>query len=62
MIRSIIARFLRFQDREYIFKRAKEISGSLDFKVLVDLRKEIRDRRTAQWPKLRKAREEGKTG
>ena len=60
--RPIIARFLRFQDREYIFKRAKEMSRSLDFKVLVDLPKEIRDRRKAQWPKLKKAREEGKTG
>ena len=34
MIRPIIARFLRFQDREHIFKRAKEMSGSIDFKVL----------------------------
>ena len=61
-IRPIIARFLRFQDREYILKRAKEMSSSLDFKVLVDLPKEIRDRRKAQWPKLKKARDEGKTG
>ena len=61
-VRPIIARFLRFQDREYILKRAKEMSCSLDFKVLVDLPKEIRDRRKAQWPKLKKAREEGKTG
>lgn len=34
MIRPIIARFLGFQDREHIFKRAKEMSGSIDFKVL----------------------------
>ena len=61
-IRPIIACFLRFQDREYVFKRAKEMSRSLDFKVLVDLPKEIRDRRKAQWPKLKKDREEGKTG
>ena len=58
-IRPIIAHFLRFQDREYILKRAKEMSHSLDFKVLVDLPREIRDRRKAQWPKLKKAREEG---
>lgn len=37
------------------------MSGSLDFKVLVDLPKKIRDRRKAQWPKLKKARAEGKT-
>ena len=60
-IRPIIARFLRFQDREYILKIAKEMSRSLDFKVLVDLPKEIRNRRKAQWPKPKKAREEGKT-
>ena len=34
MIRPMIARFLRFQDREHIFKRAKEMSGPIDFKVL----------------------------
>ena len=28
----------------------------------MDLPKEIRDRRKVQWPKLKKAREEGKTG
>ena len=38
------------------------MSRSLDFKALMDLPKEIRDRRKAQWPKLKKAREEGKTG
>ena len=38
------------------------MSHSLDFKVLMDLPNEIRDRRKAQWPKLKKAREEGKTG
>ena len=31
-IRPIIARFLCFQDREFIFKRAKEMSGPLDSK------------------------------
>ena len=36
------------------------MSRSLDFKVLVDLPKEIRDRRKAQWPNLKKAREEGR--
>ena len=33
MIRPM-ARFLGFQDAEHIFKRAKEMSGSIDFKVL----------------------------
>lgn len=61
-VRPIIARFLRFQERELIFKKAREVSASLTFTVLVDLPKEIRDRRKAQWPKLKKAREEGKSG
>ena len=34
----------------------------IDFKVLMELPKEIRDRRKVQWPKLKKAREKGKTG
>ena len=59
-ISPIIAGFLRFQDREYILKRAKEMSRSLDFKVLVDLPKEIRDRRKPQWPKLKKARKKAR--
>ena len=61
-VRPVIARFLRFQDREFIFNKAREMSGSLSIKVLVDLPKEVRDRRKAQWPKLKQAREEGKTG
>ena len=58
----LIARFLRFQDREFIFNKVRKLSGSLSIKVLVDLPKEIRDRRKAQWPKLKKARDEGKRG
>ena len=61
-VRPIIAFFLQFQNREFIFNKAREMSGSLSIKVLVDLPKEIRDRRKAQWPKLKKARDEGKTG
>ena len=61
-VRPVIAHFLRFQDREFIFNKAREMSSSLSIKVLVDLPKEVRDRRKAQWPKLKQAREEGKTG
>ena len=38
------------------------MSRSIDFKVLVDSPKEIRDRKKVQWPKLKRAREECKTG
>ena len=56
----IIARFLRFPDRERIFRRALEVRDVTDVRVFTDLPKEIQERRKKQWPKLKKAREEGK--
>lgn len=58
--RPIIARFLRFPDRERVFKRALELRNDIEVKVYSDLPKEIQERRKKQWPKLKKAREEGK--
>ena len=58
--RPVIARFLRYQDRELVFNAAREIRESLEVKVLADLPKEVRERRKNQWPKLRQARAEGK--
>ena len=58
--RPIIARFLRFPDRERVFKRALELRDDIEVKVYSDLPKEIQDRRKKQWSKLKKAREEGK--
>ena len=58
--RPVIARFLRFQDRELVFNAAREMRDSLEVKVLADLPKEVRERRKNQWPKLRQARAEGK--
>ena len=43
--RPIIARFLKYPDRE---------------RVYADLPKEIQESRKKQWPRLKKAREEGK--
>ena len=34
-VRPVIARFLHFQDREFIFNKARELSGLLSIKVLV---------------------------
>ena len=61
--RPIIARFLRFPDREPIFQKAMELKNKSDVKVKVytDFPKEIQDRRKKQWPKLKRAREDGKT-
>lgn len=58
--RPIIARFLRFPDREGIFRRALEVRDETEVRVYTDLPKEIQERRKKQWPKLKKAREEGK--
>ena len=58
-IRPVIARFLRFQDRELVFNAAREMRDSLEVKVLAGLPKEVRERKKNQWPKLRQARAEG---
>ena len=59
-VRPIIARFLRFPDRERIFRRTLEVRDVTEVRVFTDLPKEIQERRKKQWPKLKKAREEGK--
>ena len=58
--RPIIARFLRFPDRERIFRRALEVRDDTEVRVFTDLPREIQERRKKQWPKLKKVREEGK--
>ncbi|KAL9961129.1 hypothetical protein ACROYT_G030020 [Oculina patagonica] len=58
--RPIIVRFLRFPDRERVFKKALELKEDTEVRVYTDLPKEIQERRKKQWPKLKKAREEGK--
>ena len=58
--RPIIARFLRFPDRERIFRRAIEVRDDTEVRVFTDLPREIQEIRKKQWPKLKKAREEGK--
>ena len=57
--RPIIARFLRYPDRERVFKRALEMKDDVDVKVYADLPKEIQESRKKQWPRLKRAREEG---
>ena len=49
-MRPIIARFLRFPDREHIFQKAMELKNESDVKVKVytDFPKEIQDRREKQ--------------
>lgn len=58
--RPIIVRFLRFPERELVFRKVRDLGGESEVKVYADLPKIIRDRRQKLWPKMKKAREEGK--
>ena len=57
--RAIIARFLRYQDREFIFTKTNLLKDS-QFGISADLPKEIVKRRNAQVKKLIEARRSGK--
>ena len=59
--RPIIARFLKYPDRERVFKRALERRGHINVKIYSDLPREIQEGRKKQWPILKRAREEGKS-
>lgn len=58
--RPIIARFLRFPDREKVFKRAMELKDQIDVKLYADYPWEIQERRRKLWSRLKRAREEGR--
>ena len=58
--RPVIVRFLGFPERELVFRKVHELESDTDVKVYSDLPKEISERRKRQWPRLKKAREEGK--
>ena len=59
--RAIIARFLRYQDREFIFSKTSLLKDS-QFGVSADLPKEIVKRRKEQFKQLIEARKSGKLG
>ena len=44
-----------------VFKRAREMQEEMNVKVYADYPKDISERRKQQWPRMKKAREEGKT-
>ena len=54
----ILARFLRFTDREKVRKEAKELKGT-NFVIYEDLPKELIDRRRLMLPKLKAAKKQG---
>ena len=57
--RGMIARFLRYQDREFIFSKTSLLKDS-QFGISADLPKEIVKRRKEQFKKLIEARKSGK--
>ncbi|XP_020619744.1 protein unc-13 homolog C-like [Orbicella faveolata] len=58
--RPIIARFLRYSDRERVMSSARKLKGT-GFGISPDLPKEIVDRRKELMPKFKKAKEDGKS-
>ena len=57
--RIIIARFLRFSDRERVFKCGRKLKDT-GYKMYEDLPKEIHEKRKLQMEKLKSARRDGK--
>ena len=57
--RTIIARFLRFPDRQQVFKCGRKLKGT-DYKMYEDIPKELQELRKKQLDKLKKARKDGK--
>ena len=57
--RAIIARFLRYSDRELVFSKTKLLKNS-GYRISADLPKEIVNRRRLQSKKLVDARKVGK--
>ena len=57
--RMIIARFLRFPDRERVLKRGRKLKDT-SYKMYEDIPRELHDLRKLQMKRLKKAREEGK--
>ena len=58
--RPIIARFLRFPEREFIFKSVRGLVEESGVKVYANFPRQIQEKRNEQWPIMKKAREEGK--
>ena len=56
--RTIIARFLRFLDRERVFKCGRKLKGT-NYKMFEDIPKELHELRKQQMDKLRQAKKDG---
>ena len=58
--RQIIARFLRYPDRENVLSNARKLKGKKNFGISADFRKEIVERRKKLLPKFYEAKKAGK--
>ena len=58
--RPIIVHFLKLPEHELVFRSVRELGEDTDVKVYAKFSNEIRERRKKQWPRMKKAREEGK--
>ena len=56
--RAIIARFLRFLDKERVFKQGRKLKGT-DYRMFEDIQKELHQKRKAQMERLKEATKEG---
>ena len=56
--RPILARFLRYQDREIVLRAGFELKGT-EYMILQDFPQEIIERRRKQMPKLKEAKKRG---
>ena len=57
--RAIIARCLRFSDKERVFRRGRKLKGT-DYRIFEDIPKELHQKRKAQMERLKEARKEGR--
>ena len=57
--RTIIARFLRYSDKERVFKQGRKLKGT-NFRMFEDIPKELHQKRKAQMERLKEARKEGR--
>lgn len=55
----VINRFLKFPERNLVFRRVRELEDDIDVRVYADYPKEISERRKKQWPRLKKTRGKG---
>ena len=57
--RTIIALFLRFSDKERVFKQGRKLKGTV-YRMFEDIPNELHQKRKAQMERLKEARKEGR--